>query len=102
MDANPSSARASKKLRASPSVWSCRISDAQIVFLTVPPQAQKKLCRAGKHTVSAANTGERGRCLDCKRDYQREFMRAKRQREQLGDYGMGVSALRKAVKKAAS
>jgi len=45
----------------------------------------RKTCRSGKHALTAQNTGEKGRCLDCKREYQREFMRAKRQREQLGD-----------------
>lgn len=40
-----------------------------------PFVAQKKQCRAGKHTQNGSNTGLRGRCLDCKRDYQREYMR---------------------------
>lgn len=43
--------------------------------------SQQNPCRSGKHKLSASNTGLRGRCLDCKRDYQREYMRSRRERE---------------------
>jgi hypothetical protein len=61
--------------------------------------APKKRCKSGKHTLDASNTGEKGRCLDCKRDYQRVLMRKKRLAEQLGG-DMSPQALRRAVNEA--
>ena len=52
--------------------------------------------------MTAANIGEKGRCIACKRDYQREFMRAKRQREQLGSGDMSPRSLRQAVNESKS
>lgn len=43
---------------------------------------QTENCRSGKHEKTPENTGRRGECLECHREYQREYMRRKRHLEQ--------------------
>jgi len=59
---------------------------------------KSKTCAAGKHKRNA-NDGDR--CQECKREYQREYMRQKRQSEQLGD-GMDARSLKRAIEENAA